>query len=213
MPSKALRLKPYFGQKLKATRIFFERTLSTVTPRLFLRWGLAAASLIIILVLAPDTVRQYFTTSRYLNENVIFTDSPYNELIAGSIQSKLTLSTNLFQMELLITAGLVGLLIAKDKETGFVLAQLPEKIMFICASLLLLLSYIFHYLYFTEVSYIYTVAGKFPGYDKANPSMPDVLDPSINYLYSHQVIYLVWGSILAAFTFFSAHIIRGGLKR
>lgn len=179
--------------------------------RLSLRWALALASLIVVLIIVPDTIRQYVTTSRYLNENAVIVDSSYNELIAGSIQSKLTLSTNLFQMELLITAGLIGLLVAKDKQAKFVLAQLPEKVMFICASLLLLLSYIFHYLYFTEVSYIYTVAGKF--YDKANPSMPDVLDPSVNYLFSYQVNYLVWGSILAAFTFFSAHIIRGGLKR
>jgi hypothetical protein len=211
MPSKALRFKPYFGQKFKAVRLFLKETFLTVARRLSLRWALALASFIVVLVLVPDTIRQYALTSRYLNENVVITDSPYNELIAGSIQSKSTLSTNLFQMELLITAGLVGLLIAKDKEAGFVLAQLPEKVMFICASLLLLLSYIFHYLYFTEVSYIYTVAGKY--YDKANPSMPDVLDPSVDYLFSYQVNYLVWGSILAAFTFFSAHIIRGGLKR
>lgn len=208
MPSKVSRLRLNFGQKFKATIIFLKRAFA---QRLFLRWVLAVASLIVILVMVPDTLRQYATTSRYLNENAVITDSPYNELITGSIQSKLTLSTNLFQMELLITAGLVGLLIAKDKETGFVLAQLPEKLMFICASLLLLLSYIFHYLYFTEVSYIYTVAGKY--YDKANPSMPDVLDPSVNYLFSYQVKYLIWGSMLAAFTFFSAHIIKGGQKR
>lgn len=210
MPSKFSSYKLYLSQKSKALKSFLKKTFLTAIQRLFLRRILAFASLIIVLVLVPTTISQYISTSRIFNEDFVIPDSPYNELIAGSIQSKLTLSTNLFQLEFLISAGLVGLLIAKDGEAGFVLAQLPEKIMFICTSALLLLSYIFHYLYLTEVSYIYTIAGKF--YDKGNPSMPDVLDPSVDYLFLYQLYYLVWGSILAGFTFFSAHIIRGGLK-
>lgn len=179
--------------------------------RLFLRRTMAVISLSLSLLFVPYTIFKYFTTSRYFKSIIIIPDSPYNELIANSIQSKLNLSSNLFQMELLITAGLAGLLIAKDGEARFVLGDRPEKTMFICASSLLLLSYIFHYLYFTEVSYIYAVAGRLN--EKENPSIPDPLDPTIDFLFSYQLYYLVFGFVIAAFTFFSAYIIRGGRKQ
>ena len=182
------------------------------------RYLLAIAAGIVIVFLVPHTVMRYLTTpglsirqyefiSRtFTEQKITIRDRPYNDLTDGGIQAKVTLSTNLFQIGLLVTAALAGLLIAKDKEAGFVLGKLPELVMFSCAGLLLLLSFISHFSYLNEISYLYLLAGKL--HEASRPSMPDVSDKNVNFLLIYQFQYLVWGVVLAAFTFFSAHILR-----
>lgn len=184
------------------------------------RWFLAIAALLVFILLVPPTVKRYLTTpglsvrqygivSRNFSEQKItIPDKPYNDLTDGGVQAKLSLSTNLFQIALLVTAALAGLLIAKDREAGFVLGQMPELIMFGCAGLLLLLSFVSHFSYLNEISYLYFLAGKL--HDASRPSMPDISDNNVNFLLVYQFQYLVSGVLLAAFTFFSAHILKGG---
>ena len=184
-----------------------------------LRWLLALISVTTIIVVVPQRVKRYLTTPglsvrqyEFVNRNfpeqpIIIPDKPYNDLTDGGVQAKLNLSTNLFQVALLVTAALAGLLIAKDKEARLILAKPPELIMFICAGLLLLLSFVSHISYLNEISYIYFLAGKL--YVASRPSMPDVSDGNINFLLVYQLKCLLLGLVLAAFTLFSAHVLRG----
>jgi hypothetical protein len=183
-----------------------------------MRWLLTITALLVFLMLVPPTVRRYLTTpglsvrqsgfvSRNFTEQKInIPDKPYNDLTDGGIQAKLSLSTNLFQIALLVIAALAGLLIAKDKEAGFVLAKAPELIMFACAGLLLTLSFVSHFSYVNEISYLYFLAGKL--HDATRPSMPDISDSNVNFLLVYQLQYLLSGVVLAAFTFFSAHVLK-----
>ena len=177
-----------------------------------LRWLLAITSLAIFLIVIPLTISKYVTTSKFFNQSnpVIIPDRPYNDLTDGGMQIKVNLSNNLFQVGLLIVAALAGLLIAKDKEAGFVLSDPPEILMFGCASLLLLLSFVFHDLYLNEIGYVYSLAGKL--YEAARPSVPDIFDDKINFLLRYQFWYLLSGLLLALFTFLSAHKLKGGKK-
>ena len=187
-----------------------------------LRWLLAIISLLVFLIVGLRSAERYLTTpglsirqyefiSRHFGERkIMIHDTPYNDLTDGGIQAKVNLSNNMFQATLLITAALAGLLIAKDKEAGFVLGKVPELLMFICAGLLLLLSFVSHWLYLTEVSYMYFFAGQ--TYDAHHPSMPDISDPNINFLLTYQLRYFVFGVLLAFFTFFSAYVLKGGKK-
>src|SRR5436305_924917 len=121
-----------------------------------LRWLLAIISVTVFLIIVPSTAKRYLTTpglsirqydliSRNFSEQQInIPNRPYNDLTNGGIQAKLTLSSNIFQVALLVTAALAGLLIAKDKEARLVLGKAPEIIMFICAGLLLLFSFVSH---------------------------------------------------------------------
>lgn len=177
-----------------------------------LRWFLAIVALIVFAVVMQWTISRYLNASVYISQytgqtpKTIIPSKPYNDLTDGSIQARLTLSNNLFQATLLITAALAGLLIAKDQEAGFVLAQAPEVIMFVCTSLLLLMSFVSHALYLTEISYIYALAGQYPEVGR----IPDVFDDNINFLLSYQLGYLIAGALLAFLTFFSAHKLKGG---
>lgn len=184
--------------------------MAKTSKRLVLRWVLAIVSLTIFLVIVPYTAYRYITTSKYFNESstLIIPDRKYNDLTDGGIQAKLTLSNNMFQIGLLVTAALAGLLIAKKGEAGFILADAPEVIMFICTSFLLLLSFACNALYINEVSYIYSVAGKL--YEESDPSIPDVFNENVDFLFLYQFGYLLSGVVLALFTFLSAHKIKGG---
>jgi hypothetical protein len=184
-----------------------------------LRQALAVVSLIIFVVMIVQTANRYLTTpglsirqydfiSRHFAEQKItLPDRAYNDLTDGGIQAKLTLSTNVFQITLLISAALAGLMIARDEEAGFVLGSKPELIMFVLASLLLLMSFVSHAFFLTEISYLYFLAGKL--FDAAHPSMPDVADSNVNFLLNYQLVYLLVGLLLTFFTFFSAHVLKG----
>ena len=133
-----------------------------VSKRVTLRWTLAIISLTVFLAVVPYTIYKYATTSQFLNKGstVVIRDRNYNDLTDGAIQAKLMLSNNLFQATLLVTAALTGLLIAKKGEAGFLFGRPRLRaLMFICASILLLLSFGFNALYINEISYIYSIAG------------------------------------------------------
>lgn len=174
------------------------------------RWFLAVAFIGIFLLIVPATIRRYAQTSQYFNSNpkVIIKNAKYNDLTDGAIQASLNLSNNLFQIAVLVMAALAGLMIAKDGEAGFVLSNAQEVIMSICASLVLLLSIIFNLLYVNEISYIYAIAGKL--HVESMPSVPDVFDENIRFLFYYQFTYLLTGTTLAFITFISAHKIKGG---
>ncbi|HWS85425.1 MAG TPA: hypothetical protein VN282_00410 [Pyrinomonadaceae bacterium] len=177
-----------------------------------LRWLLALICASVFLYITSRTVTRYLTTSTFMSqyvtqtERVLIPGKPYNDLTDGGIQARLTLSTNLFQVTLLITAAVAGLLIAKDGEAGFVLTGAPELIMFLCTGLLLLLSFVSHALYLNEISYLYALAGEHPELGR----IPDVSNENINFLFNYQLLYFVAGAALALMTFFSAHQLKGG---
>lgn len=190
----------------------------------WLRRLLALISSIVFILMVLDRANRYLTTPglsirqyEFVSENfdeqkITLPDRPYNDLTDGGMQAKLNLSNNLFQVTLLLSAALAGLLIAKDREAHFVLGKPPELIMFILAVLLLLLSFISHLLFLNEVAYLYFLAGKL--FEQSRPSVPDITDSNVSFLLTYQLEYLLAGLVLASFTFFSAHVLtkRGNVK-
>lgn len=183
----------------------------------WLRRVLALISLLVFILMVWHTAIRYLTTAglsirqsefisrHFVEQKITLPDVPYNDLTDGGMQAKLNLSNNLFQVSLLLSAALAGLLIVKDKEARFVLGTPPELTMFILASLLILLSFVSHLLYLYEVSYLYFLAGKL--FEAARPSVPDISDSNVNFLLTYQLEYLVCGTLLASFTFFSSHVL------
>jgi hypothetical protein len=186
-----------------------------------LRYSLAIVSLIVFFFMVGTTASRYLTTpglsvrnngfiSRHFAEQKItLPDHPYNNFADGGIQTKIALSNNLFQITLLVSAALAGLLIAKEKEALLVLGgkgRLPEVAMFVFAAILLVLAFVSHGLYLTEVSYLYFLAGGLAG--DGPQSIADISDDNVNFLLNYQLAYLLVGIVIAFFTFFSAHILR-----
>ncbi len=213
MPSKSKRSASLYSLLKSLGRAFKAIILHIFKPsRPSLRRILALISIVVFLLIAPYTVYRYATTSQYFNPSIVIQATPFNDLTNASIQTRVNLSTNLFQVGLLVAAGLGGLLITKDVarggEVNFVLSEYPEIIMFTCAILLVLSSLVFHYFYLGEISYICHLASKF--YDAASPDVPDVTDENISFLLDYQFRYLISGVLLTVMTFLSAHIVKGG---
>ena len=179
-----------------------------------LRWLLAMTCVAVLFFIASRTVNRYLATSKFVSqyvdqtEKIVIPSKPYNDMTDGSIQARVMLSTNLFQITLLTAAAMAGLLIAKDGEARFVLASPPELLMFLCTSLLLMMSFVSHGLYLNEISYLYALAGEHPELGR----IPDVSDRNISFLFSYQLLYFAVGSGLALVTFLSAHQLKGGRR-
>jgi hypothetical protein len=78
--------------------------------------------------------------------------------------------------------------------------------MFTSASLLLLLSLIFHAMYLKQLAYILNISGKV--FKSDSPSVFDVFNPNVDYLFASQVWYLASGFVVAIITLFSAHRLK-----
>jgi hypothetical protein len=195
-------------------KITDNKWFGTPTFKLRVRCTLAALSVLVVFYIALPTIYWYLRTFVYVNEASppVIPTRPYNELVQGAIQGKLYLSNNLFQVGLLVTAAVAGLLIAKDGEAGFVLTwkrkNFPEIIMFTCTSTLLLLSLILNGLYLREVSYIYSLSGSKGIYNPATPLMADIFNDNVNFLFINQLWCLIGGGALAFATFLSAHKLK-----
>lgn len=177
-------------------------SMSAVSRRILIRWLLATLSVALVFATLGFTVYSLYTTSPAEG----LEDIKFNELTNESIKGRVEFSRSLFQVTLLITAALWGLIIAKKDEAGIVFKDRPELVMFLCASLLLLSSLVDHSLYLHFVSRIYSIAGQ--AYYKEDPSMPDIFDPNINNFYIYQIWHLVSGFVVAIATLVSAHKLK-----
>jgi len=166
------------------------------------RVALAIFAVFILVLLIVTAVPKYISVRR--DPNVA--DKPYNELIKSAVDTRIDQSKALFQVGLLMTAALWGLLIAKEQEAKLVLSDRPELWMFVCASLLLLVSFVCHISYLEVVAYFYHLGGE--QYVPNNASLPDMFDPKVDFLYEHQIWFLVAGFTTAAVTLISAHQLK-----
>jgi hypothetical protein len=167
------------------------------------RWSLAAASACISVLILASTLVDWATAS--LAEGIVL--KPFNEALKEGVQIKLGISSNLFQLGVLITGALWALMIAKEDEAGLVLKDRPEIIMFVCASLLLLTSLLSYIIYTSRVAYIYEIAGQ-----TSRPGKPmevgDFNNPVINNFFAYQITNLAAGVTAAVVTLVSAHKLK-----
>jgi hypothetical protein len=169
------------------------------------RWTAAVISATLLIAALIYTVYTAFSTSLAAG----LTDIKYNELTSESIKGRVDFSRSLFQVGLLVTAALWGLIIAKKDEARIVFSDKPEITMFWSSCALLILSLVDHSIYLHYISQIYAVAGQALG-KGADPTMPDVFDATINQFYIFQIVYLVLGSLVAVITLISAHRLKEG---
>lgn len=175
--------------------------------RRHLRWRRFIAAISVALFVGALGHTIYKTSTTSLREGL--EDIPYNELTNESIKGRVEFSRSLFQVGLLMTAALWGLIISKKDEAGLVLSDTPEVIMFLCGSALLILSLVDHSIYLHYISQIYANAGSaLTPLTRDNPTMPDAFDPNINNFYNFQIYTLGIGLLVAAATLFSAHNLK-----
>ncbi|HEV2801444.1 MAG TPA: hypothetical protein VGW12_13145 [Pyrinomonadaceae bacterium] len=168
-----------------------------------LRWLLAFISAAILVVVLAFTLINWATTS--LAEGMEL--KHFNEVLNESVQIRLGISSNLFQLAVIITGALWGVVIAKEDESGIVFADRQEIVMFCCASLLLLTSLLSYIIYSSRVAYIYELA------DLTNqPDSPimigDFFNPIISNFFAYQITNLVFGIVIAFVTLISSHKLK-----
>jgi len=113
-----------------------------------LRIGLATACLLVaVVVLIFWGIPALFADPGALS----YDSRPYNELTKSAIDLGLDQSKSLFQLGLLVLASLWALMFAKTDERTILLADTPEVVMFVTATILLLCSQICHLSYLGHV--------------------------------------------------------------
>jgi hypothetical protein len=126
------------------------------------------------------------------------------DLLRAAIDLKIDQSRSEFQIALLVLGALWGLMIAKRDEVKIVLSDMPEIVMFWCASALLLASTVFHVMYVENIAYIFALAGSIDG----GKSVPDVFESGINNPYKFQFWALLAGLVVGLMTLLSAHRLK-----
>jgi hypothetical protein len=132
-------------------------------------------------------------------------DRPYNDLIKAAIDIRIDQSKSVFQLFLIFSGVLAGLLIAKPGEARLVVANVYDITMSACALLLLSLSLVSHLVYIQQVSSAYIVGGALKNFEKDSASMPDVLSDSIDYLFDFQWLFLLAGALVSFLVLLSVH--------
>jgi len=182
----------------------FMRSKSKLIRRL-----LAALCVLIFVVTLSCEALQYVRTSRFFRHSgppaTTLPDRVFNEMTNYGIQARVNMSNSWFQAGLLLAVGIAGFIFATKGEANQLVDRgAPEIIMGICAILLLLLSFISHVLYLSEISYVYLLGG-----EVEDNSLPDILDWKYNYLFTYQFVSLILGTIVVLTTFASSHVLKG----
>jgi hypothetical protein len=170
--------------------------------RVRLRWLLAVLSVICVTASLAVAIALKIRAdhSKFAN------DKPYNQLTKAANDARIDQSKNMLQVGLLLLAALWALVAAKKDEVRIVLSDRPELLMFLCASALLLSSFVFHFFFVSDVVYLYSVGAQV--YDKTHPSMPDMFDKNLSYSFQFQLMFLSSGFVVAVLTLISAHTLK-----
>ena len=132
---------------------------------------------------------------------------PFNDLTSKSIDLQVDLSRTLFQIALVMTGALLGLVIAKEDEVKIVFSKPHEAIMFFCASFLLLLSMSSYGYYISTISNYFADAVA-ASKNQLPISIPNIFNQNVNYLFDLQLVSLIAGIVSGVLTFVSAHKLR-----
>jgi hypothetical protein len=167
---------------------------------------------------------------------LFFSTVVYNDLTKSAIDLKVHESNSYFDLSLLVTGALIGLMLAKPDEARITLKDKPELLMFIASGMLLLSSMLCHATYLTGITEACmdarfdrqvtafnpkseqdshwkteTVIGgsSTPVYTiESKLTMEDIRDPGIEYLLKGQTLFVLLGTALSALTILSAKFLK-----
>jgi hypothetical protein len=134
-----------------------------------------------------------------------------DDVTTKSIDARLVLAQSLFQVALLMVGALWGIVIAKPGEIQIVFRRNAEIVMFVSASVVLLVSIISYGFYLNKITHQFAEAVR----SRSNSAIPiaafipDVFDQNVNYLFTLQFVSLAAGILNGVLTLFSAHRLRG----
>jgi hypothetical protein len=133
---------------------------------------------------------------------------PFNEVTGKSIETQLDLSKTLFEISLLMIGALWALVIAKPGEAQLVLSDGAQVVMFLSASIVLLISACSYCLYLHNVSHYFVDAAVAASKGNLDPTVPDIFDQNINYLFRCQIVSLGTGIFNGTVTLVSAYKLK-----
>jgi hypothetical protein len=136
----------------------------------------------------------------------------YNDLTKAALDVRITSSKGLLDLDLIFLAALWALVIAKKDETRIGFGDWPELTMFCVASLLLILSFVWHDFYVNNLGDAYLMGARSvprsTGMEAVPLGIPDVFNQAYDYLFTFQVRFLIVGGMASILTLFSAHRLR-----
>lgn len=171
-----------------------------------LRIGLASLTAIIAAACLTTTI----VLSQTVEVDLGILPLTFNDVTSQSLDARMVLAQSLFQVSLLMIGALWGLVIAKPGEIQILFREKIEMIMFISASIVLLVSVSSYALYLEKISHQFVDAVR--AWSKSDiplpVTVPDVFDQNVNYLFNLQCVSLAAGIINGVLTLVSAHKLR-----
>jgi len=166
---------------------------------------LLACGAVVILVLAVGSgVRTYRHERASRDES-----RDYNGITQVAIDIKVEQSRGLFQVALLVLAFLWGFVFAKRDERQITAKDGLEIVMLVSASVLLIGSLKWHWMYLDRISDAYKVAGATLLPKEIPDTIPDVFAARTTHLFDYQFWFFVLGIVVAGFTLFSTFFLKG----
>ena len=175
------------------------------SPKRPLKYLLAILTVAITLCCLIATVRIISTVSIQGGID----DLPFNDVTSKSIDTQLDLAKTLFQISLLMTGALWGLVIAKKDDVKIVSANTELVVMFLSSSVVMLVSMLCYGVYLRTLSHYFADAAAAAAKGGLDASIPDIFDQNINYLFLCQIISLGAGILNGVITLVAAHTLKG----
>lgn len=128
--------------------------------------------------------------------------------IEKAVDLRLDQSTAIYQLTAVLIAALWGLIVASDTRARIGIAD-PETAMLGAASILLIASIVWHYLYLAAVTDAYLAAGATAMSGTANGTIiPDVFSEKVDHLFLFQRRFFGLGFVASVLTLVSANRLR-----
>jgi len=138
----------------------------------------------------------------------LLNEIPYNEATKAALDIRVQHTGNLFELTVLSLGALWALVIAKRDEARIAFGDRPELIMFVFASLSLLLSILWHEIYLDTLGY-FLLLGARTCFNAPEKCLPDVFEYGpLKTVYTFQEVFLALGAGHAVITLVSAHRIK-----
>lgn len=115
-----------------------------------------------------------------------------NDHVSDAIKCRLELSTSMFQVGLLLMAGIWGLVFSDKDRAYAILTETPEILMLVMATASLASSFLSHFVFLWQMTSLMKAEAQF------NNCVPDIDNIDVSYALFSQMLTVIGGAIIAA---------------
>jgi hypothetical protein len=128
---------------------------------------------------------------------------PADENVQEAIKQRIALSVQSYQAALIILGAMWGIVLTKKDEAARILQEVPERLMLLLATLVLISSC------WSHVQFVWDMSTSLKSASVLNNKIPDINHPVVTYALTAQHVALAGGAIIGALVVVSGAWIKG----